>query len=80
MRFEDDILKTTCEIIIEEHEEGIFNPNQIEREKVVYEFNSPINPSQERLPVHDEMDKIMNTIENHSVIVISGNTGCGKST
>ncbi|KAL4502593.1 hypothetical protein ABPG73_014350 [Tetrahymena malaccensis] len=81
MKFDEDVQskKTLVkeEIVVEEELESQDNRN---KKKVFYEFNQPISPDQEELPVHENRLAILETIKNNSVIVISGNTGCGKST
>ncbi|EAR92519.2 nucleic acid helicase, putative (macronuclear) [Tetrahymena thermophila SB210] len=81
MKFDEEIqISNTIvkeEIVVEEDQN---NSNNRNKKKVFYEFNEPISPEQEELPVHENRLSILETIKNNSVIVISGNTGCGKST
>jgi HrpA-like RNA helicase len=37
-------------------------------------------PQQARLPIEDKKEDILNAIENNQVMIISGSTGCGKTT
>lgn len=34
----------------------------------------------ENLPIHDKREEIVNTIRAHPVVVLEGDTGCGKTT
>ncbi|KAL4503894.1 hypothetical protein ABPG72_022524 [Tetrahymena utriculariae] len=81
MKFDEEIQFSNTmvkeEIVVDEDQEASNNRN---KKQVFYEFNQPISPDQEELPVHENRLAILETIKKNSVIVISGNTGCGKST
>lgn len=42
-----------------------------------YEFNLERDKS---LPIHDAKDEIITTIRKHPVVILEGDTGCGKTT
>nr|KAG5694320.1 hypothetical protein BaRGS_035188 [Batillaria attramentaria] len=39
-----------------------------------------IRHDQENLPIHQYKEKIVSTIRDHQIVVVAGDTGCGKST
>lgn len=51
-----------------------------ERDTEVYRNFNFEHRSQETLPIFDYKDEIVRTVQTHSVTIIEGSTGCGKST